>query len=335
MRTTADNFPYPVSIAPMMQRTDRHYRYMMRLITGRTLLYTEMVTAAALEHGDAERFLAYDETEHPVALQVGGDDPELLANAARLAEEYGYDEINLNVGCPSNRVQNGNFGACLMQTPDVVAAGVRAMQQATSIEVTVKHRIGVDDQDDWEDLRRFVETVAETGCRRFTVHARKAWLQGLSPKENRNVPPLKYDLVYRLKQEFPGLDIEINGGIRTLDEIEEHLEEVDAVMLGRAAYDDPFLFAEVDRRFFGDEPRLTSEVEVVERMVPYVAGRLAEGDRLSWITKHMINLFAGQPGARKWRQHLTEESVRDGADETVILEALEHVRRPLSPTRRR
>jgi tRNA-dihydrouridine synthase A len=319
-------FPYPVSIAPMMQRTDRHYRFMMRLISRRTLLYTEMVTAAALAHGDVDRFLAYHPAEHPIALQVGGDDPDLLANAARLAEEYGYDEINLNVGCPSSRVQNGNFGACLMRTPHVVADAVRAMRAATSIEVTVKHRVGVDDQEEWEDLRRFVDIVASAGCRRFTVHARKAWLQGLSPKENRNVPPLKYELVYRLKEEFPRLDIELNGGVRRLEEIEDHLGQVDAVMLGRAAYDTPFLFADVDRRFFGDEPAVSRRDEVVEKMVPYVAERLAEGDRLSWITHHMLNLFARQPGARKWRHHLTVESVRDDADESVLLEALEHVR---------
>ena len=326
-------FEHPVSIAPMMQRTDRHYRYMMRLITRRTLLYTEMVTANALLHGDRARLLDFSDAEHPVALQLGGDDPAALAECARIAEEWGYDEVNLNVGCPSPRVQNGNFGACLMQTPEVVADCVRAMRAACSIPVTVKHRIGVDDQEDWSSLRTFVATVADAGSERFTVHARKAWLNGLSPRENREIPPLKYDLVWRLKQEFPQLVIEINGGIISLDEVATHLEHVDAVMIGRAAYDDPMLFADVDCRFYGEDeghearagrPR-PNRADIALAMAKYAAGRVALGDRLPWISNHLLNLFAGQPGGRHWRRHLSEHACSPGADERVILDALDRV----------
>ncbi len=242
-----------VSVAPMMDRTDRHFRYFMRQITRRTLLYTEMVTMNAILHGDRESLLGYSEEEHPIALQLGGDDPGKLAECAKIAEDWGYDEVNLNVGCPSDRVQKGRFGACLMAYPDVVARSVEAMREACGLAVTVKHRIGVDDLDQYEDMKRFVETVARAGCDRFSVHARKAWLQGLSPKENREVPPLRYEDVYRLKDEFRDLKIEINGGIKTLAETKTHLERVDAVMIGRAAYDNPYVFAEVDREIFGDQ----------------------------------------------------------------------------------
>lgn len=309
----------------MMQRTDRHFRYMMRCISRRVLLYTEMVTTGALLNGHRERFLGFDPSEHPVALQLGGDDAGMLAECAQLAEERGYDEVNLNIGCPSPRVQRGNFGACLMQTPEVVARCVSAMIASTNIPVTVKHRIGVDDMEDWEDLRRFVETVAEAGCERFTVHARKAWLKGLSPKENRNVPPLNYDIVYRLKEEFPRLVIELNGHIKSVSEMSEHLERVDAVMIGRGAYDDPWTFASVDTEIYGEPAVELARADVARRMAEYTADRLEQGDRLPLITRHLLNLFARQPGSRAWRRHLTEASVRDGANATVILQALELV----------
>ena len=243
----------PLSIAPMMERTDRHYRYFMRQMTRRTLLYTEMITTAAILHGDREKLLGFSSEEKPLSLQVGGDNPQELAECARIAEDMGYDEINLNVGCPSNRVQNGNFGACLMAQPERVAQAVEAMQKAVDLPVTVKHRIGIDQRDRYEDMAHFVRIVSEVGCRRFTVHARKAWLKGLSPKENRNIPPLRYQDVHRLKQEFPHLFIEINGGITTLEQVQEQLKLVDAVMIGRAAYDNPYLFATVDRDLYGED----------------------------------------------------------------------------------
>lgn len=318
-------FRYPVSIAPMMDRTDRHYRWMMRLITRRTLLYSEMITPNAIIFGDREHLLGHAE-EGPVSLQLGGDDPVALAKAARIGQEWGYDEVNLNVGCPSDRVQNGNFGACLMKTPEVVARAVEALREAVDIEVTVKHRIGVDDLDRYEDMVRFVEVVSAAGCRRFSVHARKAWLQGLSPKENREIPPLRYAEVYRLKQEFPHLDIEINGGIKTLDETAEHLEHVDAVMIGRAAYDHPWMFSEVDRRFFGEDQVGLTTAEVVEAMAEYAERWLASGGKLNAVTRHLLHLFVGQPGARAWRRHLSENAWREGAGPELLIEALEFVR---------
>ena len=319
-------FEHPVSIAPMMQRTDRHFRRMMRLITRRTLLYTEMVTSNALLHGDRARLLDYSPDEHPVALQLGGDDPSALAECARWAESWGYDEVNLNVGCPSPRVQKGNFGACLMQTPEVVADAVRAMRDACELPVTVKHRIGVDDQEDWSSLRDFVARVADAGCERFSVHARKAWLHGLSPRENREIPPLRYELVWRLKQEFPQLIVEINGAIRTIDAMREHLAHVDAVMIGRAAYDDPMLFATVDAAFYGEGHDPVERDAVVEGMLPYIAQRVEQGDRLMAIAKHLANLYVGQPGGRLFRRHLSENGVRAGAGPEVVSAALAIVR---------
>lgn len=321
-----------VSIAPMMKRTDRHFRWMMRLITRRTLLYTEMIPALALAHGDRERFLAYDDLEHPVALQLGGDDPALLAECARIAEGYGYDEVNLNVGCPSPRVQKGNFGACLMQSPELVAECVAAMRAATSIPVTVKHRVGVDDQDDWEGLLRFVETVADAGCARFSVHARKAWLQGLSPKENRNIPPLRPDLVRRLKQTRPDLLVEINGHIHGSTEIREHLQHVDAVMIGRAAYDDPYSFADVDREIYGDDWTAPSREDVALQMLSYARAKVGKRTRLSRICQHMMHLFVGEPGAKVWRRYVTTEMVKKGATPELIADALQ-LRREAIPAR--
>jgi len=312
----------PISVAPMMDRTDRHFRYFMRQISRRTLLYTEMVTSAAILHGDKQHLLGFSPQEKPLSLQIGGDRPQDLAQCARIAEDMGYDEINLNVGCPSSRVQDGNFGACLMMQPQRVADAVSAMRQATSLPVTVKHRIGVDDCDRYEDMVNFVRIVTSAGCKTFTVHARKAWLQGLSPKENRDVPPLRYSDVHRLKQDFPDLFIEINGGITTLEQVREQLQFVDAVMIGRAAYDNPYLFATVDKEFFGEEITPRTRQEVVEAMLPYIDEWVAKGCKLNKITRHMLQLFAGQPGSRIWKRILTENSCLPGAGSQVLREGL-------------
>lgn len=315
----------PLSVAPMMDRTDRHFRYFMRQITRRTLLYTEMVTSAAILHGDRDHLLGFSPEERPLALQVGGDQPSDLAKCARIAEEMGYDEINLNVGCPSDRVQNGNFGACLMAQPQQVADCVAAMIAATRLPITVKHRIGIDDLDRYEDMANFVETVAAAGCQRFTVHARKAWLQGLSPKENRDVPPLRYEDVHRLKQEFPHLFIEINGGIKTLDQVQAQLQQVDAVMVGRAAYDNPYLFASCDRLIYGEETLPRTRHDIAEAMLPYIEEWSAKGLKLNKITRHMLQLFLGQPGSRAWRRYLTEQSCLPQAGADVVRTALAQV----------
>lgn len=312
----------PLSIAPMMDRTDRHFRFFLRLISRRALLYTEMITAGAVLHGDRDHLLAYSPEEHPLALQLGGDDPRLLAACARIAEERGFDEVNLNVGCPSDRVQQGRFGACLMAEPQRVAAAVEAMKETVKIPVTVKHRIGIDEMDRYEDMLHFVDVVAAAGCDRFSVHARKAWLQGLSPKENRSVPPLRYADVYRLKGERPELAVEINGGVRNLEEAEAHLEQVDAVMVGRGAYEDPYAWAGADRRLFGAEEKPRSRRQVVEALIPYVEEQCCEGVYLKRITRHVLGLFAGERGARSWRRHLSERSHLPGAGPEVLVEAL-------------
>jgi tRNA-dihydrouridine synthase A len=323
--TAAPVVGYPISIAPMMDRTDRHYRYFMRQITKRTLLYTEMVTAQAITHGDREHLLGFSPEEKPLVLQVGGDDPTMLAACARIAEEFDYDEINLNVGCPSDRVQSGNFGACLMAQPALVAECVAAMMAATRIPVSVKHRIGIDDIDSYDHMANFVQTVAAAGCQRFSVHARKAWLQGLSPKENRDVPPLRYEDIYRLKHEFPHLWIEINGGIKTLQQTQSHLEHVDAVMIGRAAYDTPYLFADVDRLFFGEDGAAKTRSQVIHAMLPYVEYWTTQGLKLNSITRHMLMLFHGQPGSRSWKRLITENACRAGASVEVLKDALAEV----------
>ena len=293
----------------MMDRTDRHYRYFMRQITRRTLLYTEMIITAALLHGDARRFLAYSETEKPLALQLGGDDPAALARCARLAEDWGYDEVNINVGCPSDRVKQGHFGACLMAQPEIVARAVEAMQQATSLPVTVKHRIGIDGLERYEDMERFVSVVAGAGCKTFLVHARIAVLQGLSPKENRTVPPLRYEDVYRLKAACPQLHVGINGGILSLPEAARHLRAVDGVMIGRAAYDQPFLFAEADQLFFGEQSEPASRRQVLEAMLPYLEDWTSRGLPPHRITRHLLGLFARQPAARAWRRLLSQQAL--------------------------
>lgn len=315
----------PLSIAPMMDRTDRHYRYFMRQLTRRTLLYTEMVTSQAILHGDRDHLLGFSPEEKPLVLQVGGDDPRALAQCARIAENYGYDEINLNVGCPSDRVQNGNFGACLMSQPELVAECVASMMAATTLPISVKHRIGIDDQDSYDHMANFVHTVAAAGCQRFTIHARKAWLQGLSPKENRNVPPLRYEDVYRLKTELPSLWIEINGGIQTLAQTRHHLQQVDAVMIGRAAYDTPYLFAEADQTIFGEERAGKARSQIVEAMLPYIDHWVGQGLKLNSITRHMLMLFHGQPGSRAWRRIITENACLPGASAKILTEALHAV----------
>ncbi|NET09598.1 MAG: tRNA dihydrouridine(20/20a) synthase DusA [Merismopedia sp. SIO2A8] len=361
------HFPhYPLSVAPMMDRTDRHFRYFMRQITRRTLLYTEMVTSAAILYGvykeqdkekrdrNQERLLGFSPEEKPLVLQVGGDDPHDLAICARIAEELGYDEINLNVGCPSDRVQSGNFGACLMAQPQKVAACIESMMTATSIPVTVKHRIGIDERDRYEDMVDFVQTVATVGCQRFSVHARKAWLKGLSPKDNRTIPPLRYEDVHRLKREFPHLWIEINGGFTTLEQVHAQLQLVDAVMIGRAAYDNPYLYAQADWEFWSNDGEMGNGTvspddkgkgnqgnhkgidwpvrspdrhQIVNQMLPYIEQWTSQGLKLHKITRHMLQLFTHQPGSRAWKRHLTENSCREGAGVEVVEQALAMVPR--------
>lgn len=311
------------SVAPMMDWTDRHCRYFHRQLTRRALLYTEMVTAQAVIHGDRKRLIGFSPAEHPIALQLGGSDPGKLADAAELGEARGYDEINLNVGCPSDRVQEGRFGACLMAEPHLVAECVASMQARVSVPVTVKCRIGIDDQDSERDLQRFIDIVAgEAGCGTFIVHARKAWLQGLSPKENREVPPLDYSRVHRLKQSRPELTIIVNGGVGSLEEAEAQLRHVDGVMLGRAAYQTPYLLAEVDRRIFGEAALSPSRREAAEAMLDYVAKHIAAGGRLNNITRHMLGLYHGRPRARAFRRHLSEHGTGENANVDVLREAL-------------
>jgi tRNA-dihydrouridine synthase A len=317
-----------LSVAPMMDCTDRHCRYFLRLLSRRALLYTEMIPVGAIVHGDRDRFLGFDAREQPVALQIGGADPGALALCAREAAARGYVEVNLNVGCPSDRVQAGRFGACLMAEPDLVADCVAAMREAAPIEVTVKSRIGIDDRDSYDALAAFVERVAGAGCRSFIVHARKAWLKGLSPKQNREIPPLRYDVVHRLKRDFPALEIVINGGIMTLDAAAAQLAAVDGVMIGRAAYQDPYMLAAADRVLFGDAHPAPTREAVVAAMIPYAAAQRARGVPLSAITRHLLGLFNGVPGARAWRRTLSAQAHRAGAGAEVIERALAAVAAP-------
>ncbi|MDP2212913.1 tRNA dihydrouridine(20/20a) synthase DusA [Phenylobacterium sp.] len=310
-----------LSVAPMMDWTDRHCRSLHRVLSKQALLYTEMVTTGAVLHGDRERLLGYDAGEHPVALQLGGSDPAELAAAARIGADLGYDEINLNVGCPSDRVQSGRFGACLMREPALVAECMAAIAAAVDLPATVKCRIGVDDQDPEESLFTLVDLCAQAGVRTFVVHARKAWLKGLSPKENRDVPPLDYDLVYRLKRERPDLTIVLNGGVPDLNAVAAHLEQVDGVMLGRAAYHTPEILGAVDVAVFGQGEVIDSAM-AVELYRPYLAARLAEGTPLAAMSRHMLGLFHGRPGARAWRRILTVEGVKPGAGLEVVDAAL-------------
>lgn len=316
------NATHRVCVAPMMDYTDRHFRYLLRLMTRHTRLYTEMVTSGAILHGQRDRFLAFHPAEHPVALQLGGSDPEELAACARIGAAYGYDEINLNVGCPSDRVQSGRFGACLMAEPALVAECVSAMIAACSMPVTVKTRIGIDHRDSYEELQEFVARIARAGCRTVIVHARKAWLQGLSPKQNREIPPLRYDVVRRLKADFPYLEIIINGGIRALDEMEHHLDGLDGVMIGREACSNPYLFADVDRRFFDSSVAVPSRQDIVNAYIPYVVSQLKAGIPLARLTRHLLGLYQGQPGARRWRRALSEWGHQPDAGVGVLTDAL-------------
>ncbi len=305
-----------------MDWTDRHARFFLRLISKHTLLYTEMVTSGAVINGDREKLLGFDPDENPIALQLGGSDPQALAECAKIGEDFGYDEINLNVGCPSDRVQSGRIGACLMAEPELVAECLAAMKSVTALPITVKHRIGIDEQDSYEFLYDFVQKVSGSGCDSFIVHARKAILSGLSPKQNREVPPLIYPSVYQLKQDFPHLEMIINGGIRSLDEVVEHLSYIDGVMIGREAYNNPYVLAGVDSQFFASEKKPLSRIEVIERFIPYIEAHLKSGGKLQHITRHILGLFHAQPNGKLWRRHLSESVTKPNAGIQVIHEAL-------------
>ncbi|MEZ8804092.1 tRNA dihydrouridine(20/20a) synthase DusA [Vibrio splendidus] len=319
-----------LSVAPMLDWTDRHCRYFHRLLSQQTLLYTEMITTGAILHGKGD-FLEYNEQEHPLALQLGGSNPVDLAACAKLAGERGYDEINLNVGCPSDRVQNGRFGACLMAEPELVADCVSAMKEVTDIPITVKTRIGIDDQDSYEFLTKFVSTVSEKGgCEQFTIHARKAWLSGLSPKENREIPPLDYDRAYQIKKDFSDLVIAVNGGVTTLEQTKEHLQHLDGVMIGREAYHSPFILAEVDQQIFGLDTPIKKRSQVVEEMYPYIERELSNGASLGHISRHMLGLFQSMPGARQWRRYISENAHKKGAGIEVVQTALAKIPKELN-----
>jgi len=314
-----------LAVAPMMDWTDRHCRYFLRLISNHAWLYTEMVTTGAILFGDQERFLRFNEAEHPVALQLGGSDPDALAKAAAAGERFGYDEININIGCPSDRVQHGRFGACLMAEPDLVAAGITAMRGRINCPVTVKTRIGIDNQDDYAFLRDFVGKIEEAGCRHVVVHARKAILSGLSPKENREIPPLNYPRVHRLKQEFPGMTVVLNGGLKTASQIMAEIDYVDGVMIGREAYQNPSALIDMDEALFGVHGERSTRHQIVRRFLDYVETERQRNVPLKSMTKHILGLFNGLPGARAWRRHLSEHAVHSDAGPEVIEAALSHV----------
>ncbi len=313
-----------ISIAPMMDWSDRHFRYFIRLITKHSLLYTEMITSGAIIHGDRDRFLTYNEEEHPIAIQLGGSDPKDLGTCAEIVTTYGYDEINLNVGCPSARVQSGSFGACLMAEPDLVAECVASMKQKTSLPVTVKTRLGIDDRDSYEELSDFIKTVQKAGCETFILHARKAWLNGLSPKENREVPPLQYDVVYQIKKDFPELEIMINGGIKSKHDINTHLAHIDGVMIGREAYHNPFILADIDQLFYNHQAS-PSRIEVIEEFIGYLDKQIDKGVHLKHMSRHILGLFQGQVGAKKWRRHISENAHKPNTTSQVIKDALSEV----------
>lgn len=313
------------SVAPMLTWTDRHERYLLRRISKRILLYTEMITTGALLYGDAARYLDMHASEHPVAVQLGGSDPKELAMCARLAAERGYDEININVGCPSDRVQSGRFGACLMAEPEVVANCVTAMRESVDIEVTVKTRIGIDDRDSYGDLKSFVSQVGGAGCRIFIVHARKAWLKGLSPSQNRNIPPLDYATVYRLKQDFPGYQWIVNGGVADFDQAEQHLRHVDGAMLGRAVYRNPYILAGLDQRYYASKQPVPTRREAMGQYIQYIEQQLDRGIPLKRFTNHILGLFHGVPGAKGWRRHISEYAHKPGAGIDTIWQAYSHI----------
>ncbi|QYK00987.1 tRNA dihydrouridine(20/20a) synthase DusA [Shewanella psychrotolerans] len=320
LNTMPDTINRTFSIAPMLDWTDRHYRYFARLMSEQALLYTEMVTTGAIIHGKGD-YLAYNDEEHPLALQLGGSNPADLATCAKLAAERGYDEVNLNVGCPSDRVQNGRFGACLMAEPKLVAQCVDAMRNVVDIPVTVKTRIGIDEQDSYEFLTDFIDIVSAAGCDTFIIHARKAWLQGLSPKENREIPELDYERVYQLKGDHPKLSISLNGGVKTLSECKTHLEQLDGVMVGREAYQNPYILAQVDQFLCGSDKPVLSRDAVLEKMIPYIEKHLAAGGRLNHITRHITGLYQGEVGSRAWRRYVSENAHRQGAGIEVIHQA--------------
>ena len=320
-RTTIDR---TFSVAPMLDWTDKHCRYFYRTLSRHALLYTEMVTTGAIIFGKGD-YLSFNSEEHPVALQLGGSDPAAMAQCCAKAQTLGYDEININVGCPSDRVKNGRFGACLMAEPTVVADCIKAMQKEVDIPVTVKCRIGIDDMDEYEDLTRFVCEVADAGCDTFIIHARKAWLQGLSPKENRDIPPLSYPRVYALKQEFPELSISINGGIKTFDDAQQHLSYVDGVMLGREIYANPYLLASVDETFYSDPQPVPTREMVVIKMQNYIRQQLAKGEREWHVARHMLGLFQGQPGGRVWRRYLSQNGTGRNPQSDILLRGFEAV----------
>ncbi|MGY6161618.1 tRNA dihydrouridine(20/20a) synthase DusA [Paraburkholderia strydomiana] len=328
MSSASTASPRRVSVAPMMDWTDRHCRSLHRIISRHTWLYTEMVTTGALLHGDVPRHLAFTPDEAPVALQLGGSEPDDLARSAKLGEQWGYDEINLNCGCPSERVQRGAFGACLMNEPQLVADCVKAMRDVVSVPVTVKHRIGVDAVEEYGFVRDFVGTIADAGCNVFIVHARNAILKGLSPKENREIPPLKYDYAYQLKRDFPQLEIIINGGIKTLDEVQTHLAHVDGVMLGREAYHNPYLLADVDARFYGSTEAPLTREQVEAKLIEYCAAEMARGTYLGAITRHALGLYRGESGARGWRRVLSDSKRLAARDLAIFNEARQHLREP-------
>ncbi len=314
-----------VCVAPMLDWTDKHCRFFHRLISKYTVLYTEMITTNALLRGDRDSLLAFNPCESQLALQLGGSNPKDLAECSVMAEDFGYDEINLNVGCPSDRVQNGRFGACLMAEPEVVAECISEMQNKVNIPVTVKNRIGIDGKETFGDLYAFIDTVAKGGCEVFIIHARIAILNGLSPKQNREIPPLQYELVNQIKSLFPALEIVVNGGIKTLDQVEHHLNNLDGVMIGREAYHNPYLLSSVDSLFYQARGDCLTRHEIIKAMIPYIQQQLEEGVRLNQMTRHILGLFHGQPGARKWRRYLSEYAHKQGADESVLLAALDFV----------
>ncbi len=309
-------------VAPMLDWTDRHERYFLRLISANAWLYTEMVTVGALMNGDNHRHLYFDKSEHPIALQLGGSDPQALAECAKMAEDYGYDEVNINVGCPSDRVQKGAFGACLMAEPSLIAECVDAMCSAVDIPITVKNRLGIDDQNEEESLHQFVDIVAQAGCETFIIHARKAWLKGLSPKENRDVPPLNYNLVYQIKQEYPELEIVINGGIKTMEACLDHLQYVDGVMVGREAYHNPYLLMQVDNAIYGHASDVLSRKQVLQQYFSYVEDQIKQGSHLKHMSRHLLGLFQGQTGAKAWRRHLSENAHKEGVGIELLQEAM-------------
>lgn len=317
--------PHRFSVAPMMDWSDRHCRYLWRLISSHTRLYSEMVTTGALLNAQPDRFLSYNDEEHPLALQLGGSHATDLAKCTQLAKQWGYDEVNLNCGCPSDRVQNGMIGACLMAHPTIVAEAYEAMQESVDIEVTIKHRIGIDDMDNYQGMVDFIAPIAERGCKTFIVHARKAWLKGLSPKENRDVPPLEYPFVHRLKAEFPHLTIVINGGIKTLDDTLAHLDHVDGVMIGREAYSNPYLLAGVDQQLFGSTRPIPSRIDIAQQYIDYCRQVVAGGTRIHHLSRHILGLFQGEKGARAFRRHISENAHYKDANADLLVDALKYI----------